>query len=91
MTKREKQLENNLYAIFAMYENGMYDEGEENYPQMDLEDCIDYAIGQVYDMMDDGMGTTYYRDGICKDLKFLGNDYINKEISRIAADCGVLK
>lgn len=88
MTKREKQLENNLNMIFGMYENGMYDE---DYPQMSLEDCITYALNQVFDMKDDGYGTTCYEKNICEDLKFLGTEYIIKEISRIAADCGVLK
>ena len=91
MNKRQRQLENNLNAIFGMYENGISDCGLEEYPLMTQEEAISYAKEQIYDMKDDGGGWTRYADGICKDLKFLGTKYIEARILAIAEECGVLK
>lgn len=91
MNRRQRQLENNLNAIFGMYANGMSDSGLEEYPEMSEKEAIDYAIDQIYDMRDNGSGWTQYGTGICKDLKFLGNAYIKDRILDIAAECGVLK
>ena len=58
---------------------------------MSEDEAIDYAISQVYDLWDSGYGMTRYAKGICKDLKFLGNEYITSRILAIAEECGVLK
>ena len=91
LNKRQRQLENNLNCIFGMYANGMSDCGEEEYPRFTEEDAIDYAKDQIYDMWDSGDGMTRYATGICKDLKFLGNEYIEKRIIAIAEECDCLK
>ncbi len=91
LNKRQRQLENNLNCIFGMYANGMSDNGEEEYPRFTEEEAIAYAKDQIYDMLDTGWGRTSYRDGICKDLKFLGNKYIEERIIAIAEECDVLK
>lgn len=91
MNRREKQLDNNLTMIFAMYFNGMTDCGEAEYPALTEQECIDYAYEQVFDMKDNGYGVTEYLEGICDDLKFLGSEYIKDRILDIAAEEGVLK
>ena len=93
MNKRERQLENNINAMLGMYENGMSDCGLEEYPQMTEKEVLTYCktAGGIYDMMDNGCGHTRYQAGICKDLKFLGTEYINERILTIAAECGILK
>ena len=93
MNRRQRQLENNLNALLGMYENGMSDNGLTEYPQMTAKEVIAYCkgAGGIYDIMDNGMGHTMYRAGICKDLKFLGTEYINDRILDIAAECGILK
>lgn len=88
--KAKKQLENNLNDILGGYMNGMDDYPDE-YPQMTLDKCISYCIPDIYDQISDGAGFTRYREGICDNLKFLGNDYIYSEIKRIADECGILK
>ena len=90
MNRRERQLENNLNCVFGMYANGMSDYGEEEYPRFTENDAIAYAKDQIYDMRDTGHGMTTYADGICKDLKFLGNKYIEARIIAIAEECDVL-
>lgn len=93
LNKRQRQLENNIYSLLGGYENGMSDYGLEEYPKMTEKEVLDYCktAGGIYDMMDNGFGYTVYRAGICKDLKFLGSEYINDKILEIAAECGILK
>jgi len=91
LNKRQRQLENNLNCIFGMYANGMCDNGEEEYPRFTEDEAIRYAKSQVYDIWDSGSGMTRFGRGICKDLKFLGNDYIEDRILAIATECDVLK
>lgn len=91
LNKRQRQLENNLNCIFGMYANGMNDNGEEVYPRFTEEEAIAYAKSQIYDMWDSGHGMTHYEKGVCKDLKFLGNKYIEERIIAIAEECDVLK
>lgn len=90
MDRRKRQLDNNLYGIFGMYANGISDHGTDEYPLMNHDTALDYALSQVYDMKDDGAGWTRFANGICKDLKFLGNNYIYARILEIADECGVL-
>jgi hypothetical protein len=42
-------------------------------------------------MKDDGCGCTFYGKDICKDLRFLGREYIEAQVIKIAEECGVLK
>ena len=91
MNRRQRQLKNNLNTLFGMYENGINDYGEEEYPLMTEEEAIAYAIPDIYNMWDSGTGMTRYADGICNDLRFLGRAYINEQIIKIAEECGVLK
>lgn len=91
MNRRQRQLNNNLEAIFGMYSNGISDHGEEEYPLMTEQEAIDYAVPEIYNMKDDGGGMTRYADGICNDLRFLGRAYITEQVLKIAEECGVLK
>ena len=73
-----------------MYSNGISDHGEKEYPLMTEQEAIDYAIPEIYNMKDYGDGMTQYGDGICQDLRFLGRAYIEKQIVKIAEECGCL-
>lgn len=90
MTK-EKQLQYNVEEVLDMYLNGMYDYGEEDYPEMTIEECREYVTSEIYDMRSDGHGHTRYANGICDDLKFLGNDYIYSVIDEYAKGNGIIK
>lgn len=90
MNKDEKQLKLNVEAVLDMYLNGMCDEPD-IYTEMSKTECRMYVIGQIYDMKDYGNGRTKYKDGICNNLKFLGNEYINSVIDKYARDNGILK
>lgn len=89
MNKRQRQLVNNLNDIFGGYMNGMSDCPEE-FPALTVTECIDYAIAQIYDIKATGTGMTMYGRNICRDLRFLGREYIDKEIIRIADECEVI-
>ena len=91
MNRRQRQLYHNLDSLFAMYANGISDHGEEEYPLMTEEEAIKYAIPEIYHMKDDGCGCTFYGKDICKDLRFLGREYIEAQVIKIADECGVLK
>lgn len=90
MRNRKIQLQNNVEQVIDEYLNGMYDYPED-YPEMTVEDCREYVASQIYDMKSDGHGTTFYRDGICDELRFLGNDYIYKVIDEYAVANGIIK
>ena len=90
LNRRQKQLVNNLEFIFGSYYNGITDYGEEEYPLLTEEKAIDMAIPEIYNIKCDGGGWTRFGIGICKDLKFLGNNYIKSEVIRIAEECEVL-
>ncbi len=90
LNKRQKQLVNNLEFIFAGYYNGIQDYGTDEYPLLTEEEAMDMAIPEIYNMSSDGCGWTRFGTGICKDLKFLGNEYIHAEVLRIAEECEVL-
>ena len=91
LSRRGKQLVNNLEFIFGSYYNGITDYGEKEYPLLTEEEAINMAIPEIYNTKCDGHGWTQFGTGICKDLKFLGNDYIKSEVIRIAEECEVLK
>ena len=88
--RREKQLRLNAEALLGEYLNGMCDCGEEEYPPMSRDECREWVVSQVYDMTSYGDGHIKYRDGICDDLRFLGNDTIFSIIDKVAEECGVL-
>ena len=90
MNARKIQLQNNVEEVLDEYLNGMYDRPED-YPEMTLEECREYVTSQIYDMKSNGGGHTFYRSGICDELKFLGNDYIYKVIDEYAIDNGIIK
>lgn len=89
--RRQRQLMHNLDYIFGGYANGMSDYGTTEYPPLSVEEAYDLAIPEIYHMQSDGSGWTTFRTDICKDLRFLGNDYIKDCILDVAAECGVLK
>lgn len=91
MNKRELQLENNIGWVLGGYANGMTDYGLDEYPQMTEEDCIDWVKDQIYDMRSNGSGFCHYGKGVCKHLKFLGNDYIHERIIAIAKELDIIK
>lgn len=90
MKIRKMQLQNNVEQIIDEYLNGMYDYPED-YPEMTVEECREYVTSQIYNMKSDGHGHTFYGDGICDELRFLGNDYIYKVIDEYANANGIIK
>ena len=87
MTVDEKQLQNNVEYILDMYYNQMMDYDD---PPMTKEECREYCTSQIYDIKSDGCGYCKSREGICDNLRFLGNEYIYKVIDEYAADNGIL-
>lgn len=90
MKARKMQLQNNVEQVIDEYLNGIYDYPEE-YPEMTLEECREYVTSQIYDMKSNGHGHTFYRNGICDELRFLGNEYIYKVIDEYAIANGIIK
>ena len=90
MTIDQKQLQNNVEEVLDEYLNGMYDYPDE-YPQMTVEECREYVTSQIYDIKSNGGGMTMYKDGICDNLRFLGNEYIYKVIDEYADGNGIIK
>ena len=86
---RKKQLINNIEDIVYMYDNGINDGVEE--PFKSDNELVDYVYSQVFDIKSDGLGFSRYANGICKDLKYLGKDYIVSEIKRIGHEAGVVE
>lgn len=89
MNIKEKQLRLNVEEVLDMYYNGMLDYPED-YPEMTIDECRKYVTDQIYDMKSDGHGNTKYANGICDDLKFLGNDYIYEVIDEYAKMSGLI-
>ena len=79
MKARKMQLQNNVEQVIDEYLNGIYD-----YPE-------EYVTSQIYDMKSNGHGHTFYRNGICDELRFLGNEYIYKVIDEYAIANGIIK
>lgn len=90
MKARKMQLQNNVEQVIDEYLNGIYDYPEE-YLEMTLEECREYVTSQIYDMKSNGHGHTFYKDGICDELRFLGNEYIYKIIDEYAIANGIIK
>ena len=88
--KKEKQLQYNVEEVLDMYYNGTLD-FPKDYPEMTIEECREYVTSEIYDMKSDGHGHTRYAQGICDDLKFLGNDFIYNAIDTYAKDLGLIK
>ena len=88
--KKEKQLQYNVEEVLDMYYNGTLD-FPEDYPEMTIEECRKYVTSEIYDIKSDGHGHTRYANGICDDLKFLGNDFIYNVIDTYAKDLGLIK
>lgn len=91
MSTRKIQFYHNLDNIIGGYENGQLDSGKEVYPDLTANEWIEYVKAEIYDMKCDGRGATLYRNGICKDLRFLGNKYMNEAIVNEARKSGMLK
>ena len=79
---REQQLRNNIEQIVNEYLNSQYDYGIEEHPNMTEQEWFDFCVPDVYDMIQ-GESGTLYADGICNDLKFLGNKKIREVIIEI--------
>ena len=89
--KLMKQLRNNVDSVVGEYLNSQMDYGEEEYPNMTEQEWFDYCVSEIYDMKSDGRGFTRYADGICDNLKFLGNEVIRKAIIESADSEGLVK
>ena len=89
-TKLMKQLHNNVESLVYMYQNGQYDCGEEEYPNMTGQQWFDYCVPEIYNIKCDGYGREWCGDGICEELKFLGNAVIYNIIADIADSEGLL-
>ena len=87
--KLMKQLRKNVDSIVGMYLNGQSDYGEEEYPNLTEQEWFDQCVPDIYHMLCD-RGSTWYADGICDNLKFLGNDTIRKVIIEIADSEGLV-
>ena len=90
MDKREKQFRNNLDFILGGYENSMLDYPEQ-FPPLPKNAVLDMVKSEIFDLKSDGCGWTQYGEGICEDLKFLGNDTIDKIIIEEAIKLGVIE
>lgn len=88
--KLMKQLRNNVENAVGIYLNGQMDYGEEEYPNLTEQEWFDFCVPEIYNMKDNGSGITVYADGICDNLKFLGNNVIRKVIAEIADSEGLL-
>ena len=86
---RKKQLINNIEELVYEYDNGISDGTEE--PFKSDNELIDYVYSSVFDIKSDGQGGSRYANGICRDLKYLGKDYIISEIKRIGHEAGVVE
>lgn len=87
---KEKQLQLNVEMVIDQYYNGMEDYPED-YPEMTIEECRKYVLDQIYDMKVFSAGITRYQKNICKDLKFLGYEYICRVIDKYAISNGIIK
>lgn len=81
---RVRQLRNNIEEICDEYLNGIYDGYNEPFSSTDA--LVDYVYRQVFDLKSDGGGYTRYGTGICRDLKYLGKDFIVSEIIKYGQD-----
>ena len=90
MDKREKQFRNNLDFILGGYENSMLDYPEQ-FPQLSKDAVLDMVKSEIFDLKNDGCGWTQYGEGICEDLKFLGNDNMDRIIIKEAIKSGVIE
>lgn len=88
---RTRLLENNINHLLGGYENGISDCGYEEFPQMTMEELVEYVYSQVFDIRDDGYGTTAYGEGIADELKFLGTTNIKKIIEQMCEGSPALK
>ncbi len=88
--KLMEQLRNNVETLVYEYGNGQTDCGKEEYPNMTGHQWFNYCVPDIYDMINDGCGCTRYINGICKELKFLGNEVIYNVIVDIADEEGLL-
>lgn len=75
------QLKKNIKDILAIHLNGVYDGVEDDFETE--EEAIRYVRDRVFDQKTINDGWTQYGDGICKNLKFLGDGVINDTISNI--------
>ena len=85
-----QQLRNNVDQVVGIYLNSQMDYGEEEYPNLTEQQWWDECVPEIYHMKTNGRGLTLYGDGICDNLKFLGNDTIRKMIAEIADSEGLL-
>lgn len=86
-----EQLRNNVDELIGSYLNGQIDYGEKDYPNLTSEQWWNYCVPDVYNMKNNGHGVTAYGDGICDNLKFLGNDTVMKVIVESADREGLLE
>ena len=88
MTSDERQLQRNVEYVLDGYYNEMTDYDAS---PMTKDECRTYCTDLIYDMKYDGSGHCKYKDGICDNLKFLGNEYIYGVIDQYAYENGILK
>lgn len=89
--KLMKQLYNNIDNVVGGYLNSQSDYGEEEYPNLTEQEWFELCTSEIYDMKCNGRGGTWYADGICDNLKFLGNEVIRKAIIEVANSEGLVK
>ena len=89
MTNME-QLRLNVEQLVMEYGNGQSDWGTEDYPNLTPDQWFNYCVPEIYNMWVKDQGNTWYRDGICDHLKFLGNDTIREVIVKIATEEGLV-
>lgn len=87
--RREEQLRENLEELIYGYMNGQYDCGEEDYPNLTVEQWWNYCVPDIYNMRVN-RGSAVYHVGICDDLRFLGNEKIKEVIIDIASSEGLI-
>ena len=90
MNANVKQLRLNVEELVYGYLNGQTDCGTDMYPNLTPEQWFDYCVPEIYNMYVKAQGSTWYRDGICDNLRFLGNDTIREVIVEIAKGEGLV-
>lgn len=91
MSVREKQFRMNLDAIISEFINSRSDGYEGFEENLTADEWWEWVMFDVYDMKVIQPGFIRYCDGICKDLRFLGNVKMREIILEEARSNGLLE
>lgn len=77
--RRVSQFYHNLGFVLGCYQCELWDYPEDT-EYMTREDWIVYVKSRIFDIKVNEFGRVTFKVDICKDLNFLGNDFIEKAI-----------